>query len=83
MNSHPAILFLRQLDARNETSFNIDVYAEAPSDEQKPSTNEGMVQVGEFPAPFKLIPVGQTSGWLLGDVERWLSARADEGVTNE
>lgn len=83
MDSHPAKLLLRQLEARNETSFDIDPYADAPSDEQKTSTIYGMVQVGKFPAPLKLISGGQASGRLLGDAERWLSARAVEGVTNE
>lgn len=49
----------------------------------KPSTIYGMVQVGKFPAPFKIIPGGRASGWLLGDIESWLTSRTSRGVGND
>lgn len=49
----------------------------------KPSTIYGMVQVGKFPAPFKITPGGRAAGWLLGDVEGWLLSRADKGDAHE
>jgi len=49
----------------------------------KPSTIYGMVQVGKFPAPFKITPGGRAAGWLLGDVEKWLLSRAGQGVAHE
>lgn len=49
----------------------------------QPSTIYTMVQTGKFPAPFKIAPGGRASGWLLGDVESWLMARAAEGVSHE
>jgi prophage regulatory protein len=49
----------------------------------KPSTIYGMVQVGKFPAPFKIIPGGRAAGWMLQDIEAWLRMRASEGVSHE
>ena len=49
----------------------------------RPSTIYGMVQAGKFPAPFKISPGGRASGWLSGDVERWLRARSIGGGTHE
>lgn len=43
----------------------------------QPSTIYAMVQAGSFPAPFKIAPGGRASGWLLGEIENWLLARAD------
>ncbi|MBD8052035.1 AlpA family phage regulatory protein [Limnohabitans sp. JUR4] len=45
----------------------------------QPSTIYAMVQTGRFPAPFKIAPGGRASGWLVGDIDSWLLARADEG----
>ena len=42
----------------------------------QPSTIYGMVQNGSFPAPFKIVPHGRASGWLLSDIDSWLLARA-------
>lgn len=49
----------------------------------KPSTIYGMVQVGKFPAPFKITPGGRAAGWMLKDIEAWLRMRAAEGGCHE
>jgi prophage regulatory protein len=49
----------------------------------KPSTIYGLVQVGKFPAPFKITPGGRASGWLLRDIENFLLSRADQGAAHE
>jgi prophage regulatory protein len=49
----------------------------------KPSTIYGMVQIGKFPAPFKITPGGRAAGWMLEDIEAWLRMRASEGVSHE
>jgi len=40
------------------------------------STIYGLIASGDFPPAFKIVPGGRASGWLLGDIEDWLSVRA-------
>lgn len=37
-----------------------------------------MVARGQFPRPFTIVPGGRAVGWLEGDVDAWISARADK-----
>lgn len=49
----------------------------------QPSTIYAMVQAGSFPSPFKIAPGGRAAGWLQGDIDNWLLARADKGGNHE
>jgi prophage regulatory protein len=49
----------------------------------QPSTIYAMVQAGRFPPPFKIAPGGRAAGWLQGDIDNWLLARADKGGRHE
>jgi prophage regulatory protein len=49
----------------------------------QPSTIYSMVQAGSFPSPFKIVPGGRAAGWLQGDIDNWLLARADKGDRHE
>ncbi|MEY3937881.1 MAG: hypothetical protein RL659_722 [Pseudomonadota bacterium] len=49
----------------------------------QPSTIYAMVQAGSFPSPFKIAPGGRAAGWLQGDIDNWLLARADKGGRHE
>lgn len=37
-----------------------------------------LMAAGQFPRNFKLSPGGRASGWLLSDIQSYLSARASE-----
>ena len=42
----------------------------------RPSTVYEQIACGKFPAPFKLVPGGRASGWLISTIDAWLEERA-------
>lgn len=43
------------------------------------STIYAMIQAGVFPPPFKIAPGGRAAGWLLADIDKWLTSRSQKG----